>query len=222
MAGPTSVRDATASDRDWIARLLVDRWGSTRVVSNSRVHDADALPAKVATRDGTLAGLATFHLDDGGCERVTLDALIPDQGVGSGLLYAVAQEARRRGARRLWLITTNDNLDALRFYQRRGMRISAIHRGAVDQRSTARRSRPRRRAPIARSCAARRAAVTARARGPRRRRSSGPTAEHAETGPGLVDRLGLVLVDQSGAVGTFTGVLTRRGVGQDGGSPTGS
>jgi ribosomal protein S18 acetylase RimI-like enzyme len=49
------------------------------------------------------------------------------------LLAAVAEEAVRRGARRLWLITRNDNLDALRFYQRRGMRLCAIHRDAIDQ-----------------------------------------------------------------------------------------
>jgi hypothetical protein len=30
------------------------------------------------------------------------------------------------------VITTNDNLDALRFYQRRGFRLAALHRGAVD------------------------------------------------------------------------------------------
>ena len=49
------------------------------------------------------------------------------------MLAAVAEEAVRRGARRLWLITSNDNLDALRFYQRRGMRLRAIHRDAIDQ-----------------------------------------------------------------------------------------
>ena len=49
------------------------------------------------------------------------------------MLAAVAEEAVRRGARRLWLITRNDNLDALRFYQRRGMRLCAIHRDAIDQ-----------------------------------------------------------------------------------------
>jgi hypothetical protein len=30
------------------------------------------------------------------------------------------------------VITTNDNVDALRFYQRRGFRLAALHQGAVD------------------------------------------------------------------------------------------
>jgi hypothetical protein len=33
----------------------------------------------------------------------------------------------------VWLTTTNDNLDALRFYQRRGFRISAVRPRAVER-----------------------------------------------------------------------------------------
>jgi hypothetical protein len=45
----------------------------------------------------------------------------------------VEQIARRAGCTRLSLITTNDNLDALRFCQRRGFRVAALHPGAVDE-----------------------------------------------------------------------------------------
>jgi hypothetical protein len=36
-------------------------------------------------------------------------------------------------AARLFLITTNDNTHALRFYQRRGLRLCALRPGAVDE-----------------------------------------------------------------------------------------
>jgi ribosomal protein S18 acetylase RimI-like enzyme len=62
---------------------------------------------------------------------VTLDAFAERRGVGSALLEDVASLARRRRCRRLWLITTNDNLNALRFYQRRGLRLVAVRPGAV-------------------------------------------------------------------------------------------
>ena len=32
----------------------------------------------------------------------------------------------------MWLLTTNDNLDALRLYQRHGFRLVQVHPGAVD------------------------------------------------------------------------------------------
>jgi ribosomal protein S18 acetylase RimI-like enzyme len=93
----------------------------------------------VAVDGEQIVGLATFRCEDGECELVTLDALRRRQGIGSALLAGVRAEAVRRGCRRLWLITTNDNLNAIRFYQRRGMRLVAVHRGAVDE---ARRIKP--------------------------------------------------------------------------------
>ena len=48
----------------------------------------------------------------------------------------------RRKARRAWLITTNDNLDAIRFYQRRGFTIATVHAGAIEQSRTIKPSIP--------------------------------------------------------------------------------
>ena len=77
-------------------------------------------------------GVASYRLEGGECELVTLDALHKGEGIGSVLLVRVSEEAARQSCRRLWLVTTNDNLDAIRFYQRRGMRLVAVHPGAVD------------------------------------------------------------------------------------------
>ena len=53
-------------------------------------------------------------------------------GAGTALIEAVEQLAAQHGCARLWVITTNANIDALRFYQRRGFCLAAVHRGAVD------------------------------------------------------------------------------------------
>ena len=130
---PITLRPATAADRGQIEALLVSSWGSTTVVSRGMAHDAAALPAFVATREGELVGLATYRTDGDACELVSLDTTVRHGGVGSALLAHVAQQARAHGGGRLWLITSNDNLDALRFYQRRGLRLVAVHRGAIDR-----------------------------------------------------------------------------------------
>ncbi|HLI61507.1 MAG TPA: GNAT family N-acetyltransferase [Solirubrobacteraceae bacterium] len=129
------IRVATDADRACIERLLRGSWGATTVVSRGRVHDASRLPALLsfAAEGGDPLGLATLSLENGECELVTLDAFPRRRGVGSALLSAAADWARARGCRRLWLITSNDNLDAVRFYQRRGLRLVAVHRGAVDR-----------------------------------------------------------------------------------------
>ena len=118
-AEPFAVRAATEDDRAWIERHLERSWGSTTVVSRGTAHDASRLPALLAVQDDEIVGLATYHVAGGTCELVSLDSLREGQGIGSALLAGVADEAGRRGCHRLWLITTNDNLNAIRFYQRR-------------------------------------------------------------------------------------------------------
>ncbi|MEW5718069.1 MAG: GNAT family N-acetyltransferase, partial [Chloroflexota bacterium] len=54
-------------------------------------------------------------------------------GIGSALIDAVKLRARQAGCKRLWLITTNDNLTALRFYQKRGFTLAALHRNALEE-----------------------------------------------------------------------------------------
>jgi ribosomal protein S18 acetylase RimI-like enzyme len=128
-----AVRPAGAGDLNHIATLLTGAWGGVTVVAHGTVYDAATLPALLAeSADGEVAGLLTYHIGRDGLEIVTIDAFTRRAGVGSVLLAAAFVLARTAGIRRVWLVTTNDNLDALRFYQRRGFRICAIEPGAID------------------------------------------------------------------------------------------
>jgi GNAT superfamily N-acetyltransferase len=133
------VRALRDGERAWAAERLIGRWGDVRVVSRGRLRDAARLPALVAVRGAELCGLATYAIEGDECELVTLDAFAQGAGAGTALLNGVADVARASGCVRLWLITTNDNLAAMRFYQRRGMRLTALHRDAVE---TSRRLKP--------------------------------------------------------------------------------
>ena len=80
-----------------------------------------------------LAGLVTFDVRPGVLEIVTINALDRFSGIGTMLIEAVRAEAKRLGCQQITLTTTNDNVDALRFYQRRGFRLAALRPGAVDR-----------------------------------------------------------------------------------------
>jgi GNAT superfamily N-acetyltransferase len=125
------VRQRDESDRAEVEAFLAERY-SLRVARLGRIEHPLDHPALVAERDGTLAGVLTYVLDGDGCEILTLHAAERFGGTGTALIEAVERLAADAGCARLWLITTNDNVDALRFYQRRGFRLAALHRGAVD------------------------------------------------------------------------------------------
>jgi ribosomal protein S18 acetylase RimI-like enzyme len=126
-----TIREATPSDRTWIREILRERWGAPQIVTRGRIHEADTLPAWIAEDSGRRVGLLTCCIEGASCELVSLDALEPGRGIGGRLVEAIVEALRRRGGARLWLITTNDNVEALRFYQRRGFHLAALHCDAI-------------------------------------------------------------------------------------------
>lgn len=106
-------------------------WGGPLQARRGELHDVLALPGFVAEEDGTPRGIATYRREGHECELAFVEAFEPRRGVGTELLDAVRRAAA--GCERIWLVTTNDNLDALRFYQRRGFRLVALRPGAVDE-----------------------------------------------------------------------------------------
>jgi GNAT superfamily N-acetyltransferase len=131
-----TIRAAQITDRNWVAQFLDTHWGSTRIVTRGQVYLAHLLPgliAEDAADPDKRLGLVTYRFDGDECEIMTLDSIAPGQGVGTALLEAVKQAASEAGCRRLWLITTNDNLPALRFYQKRGFSLAAVYPRALDE-----------------------------------------------------------------------------------------
>jgi ribosomal protein S18 acetylase RimI-like enzyme len=131
------IRDKRPEDQPAVERFLASRWGSTIVVAHGTKYDAAHLPGILVTDKSQMSGLLTYTVGNDGLEVVSLDAVDHGRGIGTALLDEAKRRARPTG--RLWLITTNDNLDAIRFYQRRDMRITAVAPGAADE---ARRIKP--------------------------------------------------------------------------------
>lgn len=136
------VRDLSPGDGWWVRATLQDGWGSSAVARLGDVVDAATLAGALATVDGTPVGLVTWRPDAGDLEVVTIQSLRPGLGVGRALMDRTWAEASAIGAERLWLVTTNDNLRALRFYQRWGMDLVALHRDGVARSRTLKASIP--------------------------------------------------------------------------------
>ncbi len=110
-----------------------EHWGSPEMVISSGIYDCTTLDGfAVLNEDTVITGLITYVRKDEGCEIISLDSLEEKMGIGTALIKEVEKMAARSGCRRITLITTNDNLAALKFYQKRGFVMTAIHRNAVE------------------------------------------------------------------------------------------
>lgn len=127
------VRQVRDEDRDWVRELIRERWGDETVVGHGVVYEPAKLDGFIAMESGEPVGLATYRIEGHGCEIVTIDALVEGRGVGSSLVEAVHERAHRAGCARLWLVTTNDNERAQRFYDKLGFRVVAVREGAVNE-----------------------------------------------------------------------------------------
>lgn len=131
--GVFGIQPISPQDKDWIRQLLEEHWGSPVVVVHATTYEVDTLPGFIAVLDGKRVGLLTYRIDGKACEIVTLNSLMEGRGIGSALINAVRKFATDLGCARLWLITTNDNLEAIGFYQRRGFVLAALHCDAVKE-----------------------------------------------------------------------------------------
>ncbi|WP_439528956.1 GNAT family N-acetyltransferase [Pannonibacter sp.] len=129
---PILIRAIEDTDRPAVTQLLTERWTSPDILIEGEMIDASALPGFLAEDGDELVGLVTLIKRDTEWEILTLDSLSRWGGTGTQLLDAVVQDARRQRITRLMVRTSNDNLDAFRFYQRRGFRLERIVPGVID------------------------------------------------------------------------------------------
>lgn len=120
-----------ADDRAWAEARMDADWGGALQARRGELVDVLALPGFVAEEEGRPLGIATYRDEGDECELAFIEAFERNRGVGTALLEAVIGAASR--CRRVWVVTTNDNLDALRFYQRRGFHLVVLRAGAVDE-----------------------------------------------------------------------------------------
>lgn len=127
------IRESTSEDRDWIIEVLLDNWASNIIVTRGTSYEADLLPSLIAEVAGKPSGVLTYSIRNNELEIVTMNAVQKGIGIGSALLDEIEIIAKKNKCRRIWLITTNDNIDAIRFYQKRGFEIAFVHRYAIEE-----------------------------------------------------------------------------------------
>ena len=125
--------------RDDVRSFFIEQWGTDQMIVSSGTYDCAQLDGFVWMEDDRIIGLITYVRRDTEVEIISLDSLVERRGIGSSLLEAIETYSRESKLHRVVVLTTNDNLAALGYYQRRGYRMTAIICNAVTE---ARRLKP--------------------------------------------------------------------------------
>lgn len=126
------IRLIEKTDKNWIKKVMINAWGSEMIVA-SKLFNALTLPGFIAEIDNKPTGIVTFDITDGKLEIVSLNSILEGRGIGSALIEKVKKLAREKNLKSTWLVTSNDNVDSLKFYQKRGFRITKVYPDAIDE-----------------------------------------------------------------------------------------
>ena len=125
------IRPINKNDKEWVRNFIIKNWGTEKVVAHGKIFYPHKLSGFIAFKENKYLGLLTYYIKRKELEIITMNSLVRGRGIGSALLKVVEKIAHKFKCKKIWLITTNDNIDALRFYQMRGFSIVAIHRNAI-------------------------------------------------------------------------------------------
>jgi N-acetylglutamate synthase-like GNAT family acetyltransferase len=127
------IREIGDKDRLRISKFISDNWGSILSISKGKIQDTSRLPGFVCKVQDNIAGAVTYNIEREECEIVTLDCKIGNKGFGTKLINKVIVKARETKCKRIWLVTTNDNANAIRFYQKRGFEWVGFYKDAMQK-----------------------------------------------------------------------------------------
>lgn len=126
------IKPISIDDRQRANNFIKSRWFSTDMVVRGEIVDMTKLEGFIAYENDEIVGLLTYRIEDSECEIVSLDSFKENQGIGTALVNKIIEKAANKKCAKIKLVTTNDNLNAIRFYQKRGFDMVRIYHNAVD------------------------------------------------------------------------------------------
>ena len=127
------------TNRAMIDAFIIREWFTLQMVVHGERIDLGTADGWYACENEDILGLITYRIAGDGMEILSLDSLRENHGIGTALLSRALSKARASGLKRITLTTTNDNLRAMQFYQKRGFDMVKLDRNALEQ---ARRLKP--------------------------------------------------------------------------------
>jgi len=126
------IKEISSENRQQINNFIKAQWFSTDMAVKGELVDMTSIDGFAAYEYGEIIGLVTYRIINSECEIMSLDSLAEKQGIGTVLVNKVIEKAAIERCDKVTLITTNDNINALRFYQKRGFNMVKVYRNSVE------------------------------------------------------------------------------------------
>lgn len=123
----------TDKTRELVNQFFIKNWYSTDMSIRGEIIDGTKLEGLLLQEDNKIIGLVTYTFFGDICEIVSLDSKKENIGIGKALLKEIEKVAMDSNCKKMRLITTNDNLRALQFYQKRGYRLTKLYSNAMEE-----------------------------------------------------------------------------------------
>lgn len=120
-------------DRENVNKILTDEWEATDIIIRGKVIDGTKLDGFIALKDDEIIGLITYMIESNECEICSLNSFIENKGIGTALINKVKEYAKKNKCTRIKLITINDNIRGLEFYQKRGFVFSNLFKNSIEE-----------------------------------------------------------------------------------------
>ena len=127
------IRKIVESDYLWIKQEWIQHFGSEKIISKGISYYPHKVPGYIAEMNNKRIGHISYFIHELDCEIVSLVVNMANSGIGSTLIEKVVSVAKKTGSKRVWLLTTNDNSNAIRFYQKKGFNIAALFPNSISE-----------------------------------------------------------------------------------------
>ena len=127
------IEKISSNTRNLVNQFFLDNWFSTDMSIRGKIIDCTKVDGFLLQEDNIIIGLVTYTFFGDICEIVSLDSKKENIGIGSALLEEIEKVAINNKCKKMRLITTNDNMRALQFYQKRGYCLTKLYPNAMEE-----------------------------------------------------------------------------------------
>lgn len=121
------------NNRQIVNEFIITHWYDTRMIIRGEIMDLSEADGYCIIIDHQVIGVITYYINQEDCEITLLHSLIENQGIGTQLVNSVLQTAKKAGINNVKVITTNDNIRAILFYQRKGFDMAQLYHNSMEK-----------------------------------------------------------------------------------------